>query len=150
MKSAVFYLGMILLMAFAFQACEQTVPVDDVVIPDTEYYFALECGWNSGNFTMYVNADETVFIDQHQIQSDTTVVLTDPATWALLSAELDFEVFEQIELNSMDISFDGCDYTLHIIHGSKDHSIRYGGGETEGIEPVKDLIEILKGIREEF
>ncbi len=68
--------------------------------------------------------------------------------WDKLTASIDYEEFDNLQLNTCNVCLDGCDKWITIRNGSYSHKIRFGYQDSVALQPVIYLVQKLDSIRQ--
>jgi hypothetical protein len=108
------------------------------------------CGWCSMNDTLTVSGNTLKYVNYTQCNNSKPSVakngqITDSELETLL-AQFDFNEFKKLDLNSSNISFDGCDDWLFYQNGTQSHYIRFTRNDPK-LQPVQAFVDQLNVIK---
>lgn len=111
-----------------------------------------ECGWCGGRDSLTVTKLNSSYafrspcpgIDAKNRNAD-----TDPAEWDKLLATLNWDDFNQVQVNTCAVCADGCDTWISVEKNRETHRIRFNDSSNE-IEPIRPFVEKLDSLIEAF
>jgi hypothetical protein len=135
-----------LLLALIMISCEKTV---DEQSNDLQITMGSVCAWCASSDSIVITSDKMVYTTYSPC--DTTNVKTQYETnakdWKELTNLLDFEEFEEIDINTCYVCADGCDTWITVKKGNNSHSIRYGYADSLTIQSIKPFVDKLDSVR---
>lgn len=111
------------------------------------------CGWCSDADSLVITDDAYQYVTFNVCNSDKHLAdksgVPDADDWEALMQLFDYPDFRSVEVNSSDISFDGCDHWVQVRYYGKTHRIRYGSSESDQtkIEPIRPFLFKLEEIK---
>ena len=111
-----------------------------------------ECGWCVGRDSLTITKLTSSYafdspcpgIEDKKRNED-----TNPTEWTELLATLNWDDFNQVEVNTCAVCVDGCDTWISVEKNHKTHRIRFTESSTE-IEPIRPFVEKLDSLIEKF
>jgi hypothetical protein len=125
---------------------DEDAPVDIVIKTGQE------CGWCAGRDSLTITKFNSSYafdspcpgIEDKERNAD-----TNPTEWNELLATLDWDDFNQVQVNTCAVCADGCDAWISVEKNRKTHRIRFTESSTE-IEPIRPFVEKLDSLIEAF
>jgi hypothetical protein len=140
MRKAFRNLRFLLLFSLILGCDKGNEPDDNLVDPklvlaDIELEYSITCGWGSRADTLIINQDSVHFVQNLRWGNSMDTIIdtsfVSPKTWlSLLYDGLNTNAFQQINLNSGGLPYDGCDVFLYIKKNQQSHAIRYEPSDT--------------------
>jgi hypothetical protein len=122
----------------------------DLETPGLTLVVGSECGLCTGSDSLIIN--EYHFNYRKMLSCDhhaySKVSHIEKNEWDKLTASIDFDVFNNIQLNTCNVCVDGCDRWITIKNGSYFHKIRFGYQDSAALQPIKVLVHQLDSLRE--
>jgi hypothetical protein len=147
MKKLLILLSLIVLFSCE-KAGHEIVKADGDVILEAGY----ACGWGAGEDSLVITQTQVKYLYYVPQKSSHAVIET---TRAITSSELteiknaiDMPTFNNLDFNTCNICFDGCDEWITLYEGDVSHKIRYSYGQQ--IESIAKLQGIIARIKAEF
>ena len=138
----------ILLCLVGVLSCEE----DDDKPVDIVIKTGQECGWCVGADSLIItklNSTYAYYNPCPGIEEKNLNANTDADEWNELLATLDWDEFNQVQVNTCALCADGCDTWISVEKDRKTHRIRFTENSTE-IEPIRPFVEKLDSLIEEF
>jgi hypothetical protein len=110
------------------------------------------CGWCGGADSLRIS-EEIIFYhlntpcDNNDFYCDSA---TNRSEWNELTALLDLDEFQNIEINTCYVCADGCDTWISVNGDSYSHTIRFGMQDSIAIQSIKPFADMLKTILNRF
>jgi len=111
------------------------------------------CGWCSRNDTLTISGNAVRYVNYTQCNNSSPSVEKNGqiATSQLdsLLSKLDFNELKKLDLNSQNISFDGCDDWIYFDNGSETHYIRFTSNDPK-LQPIMEFVDHLNAIKTQY
>ena len=111
-----------------------------------------ECGWCGGMDSLTItklNSSYAFDSPCPEIEDKKRNAKTDSTEWNELLATLDWDEFNQVQVETCAVCTDGCDTWISVEKNHQTHRIRFTEYSTE-IEPIRPFVEKLDSLIEEF
>jgi hypothetical protein len=118
-----------------------------------QFNYGLQCGWSAFDDSLQINRD-SVHMRINRLTSSSgrvridTAFATPPGVWQALSDSLIWQDFAALSIQTFNLAFDGCDYSLRIKRDSLSHYIRFGVSDT--LPSIKPLLNQLDSTWAQF
>lgn len=111
------------------------------------------CGWCSRNDTLIIMGNLVRYVNYIQCNNITPAVakngqITTSDFEALLS-NLDFNELKKLDLNSNNVSFDGCDDWIYFDNGSESHYIRFTRNDPK-LHPIQIFVNQMNALKTRY
>ena len=144
------YLFLIFIMAIS---CQDDQIVTEKLHPNLVIKTGTVCGWCSRNDTLTIRGNSVRYVNYVQCNTSnpSVVKIGQLATSKLdfLLSKLDFNEMKKLDLNSQNISFDGCDDWIYYDNGSESHYIRFTRDDPK-LQPIKEFVDQLNTIKTQY
>jgi len=111
-----------------------------------------ECGWCAGMDSLTItklNSSYAFDSPCPEIEDKKRNAKTDSTEWNELLATLDWNEFNQVQVETCAVCSDGCDTWISVEKNHQTHRIRFTEYSTE-IEPIRPFVEKLDSLIEAF
>jgi len=111
-----------------------------------------ECGWCAGRDSLIITKLNSSYAFDSPcpgIEDKKRNAETDPSEWNELLATLDWNEFNQVQVETCAVCSDGCDTWISVEKNHQTHLIRFTEYSTE-IEPIRPFVEKLEALIEAF
>lgn len=114
-----------------------------------QFAIGRQCGWCAGKDSLTIDYSTTAYIYEAPCDDSdfNKKDKTNKADIDELVSLLDYEAFKQIEVNSCDVCFDGCDTWVWVKKDSDFHIIQFGASDSAKIQPILPFLTKLQSIR---
>lgn len=117
-----------------------------------EFATGRQCGWCAGSDSMQISFTKTHYAyvapcDDSDFKKSAD---TKSADWNELLKLLDYETFNNINVNSCDVCFDGCDSWISVKKGNQYHRIQFGAGDSAKIQKILPLLNKLIEVKKNY
>lgn len=111
------------------------------------------CGWCSVNDTLTITRKSVRYVNYTNCSTNKPSVekmgeLNSAELDALL-AKVDFAEFKKLDLNSSNVSFDGCDDWIYFSNGAENHYIRFTRNDPK-LQPIQAIVDQLNVIKAQY
>jgi hypothetical protein len=111
------------------------------------------CGWCTVNDTLSMTRNLVRYVNYASCSTNKPSV---EKTWLINATELDalldkldFSELKKLNLNSSNVSFDGCDDWIFFSNGTEAHFIRFTRDDPK-LQPIKAFVEQLNVIKTQY
>jgi hypothetical protein len=144
------HLLLIILIPFCLIACNKTN--DSPTIKENSSLVikaGFMCGWGSGEDSLIISSTMIKYVYTVPAKSPIPEInktrLTTTTEWKNILDSVNISNFLNLNYNSCNICFDGCDEWIFIKNDSISHQIRFGlGFKIDSIKPLQDLLSQLR------
>jgi hypothetical protein len=110
------------------------------------------CGWGAGQDSLVISSTMIKYVYSVPSNSQVPEIIKERPTtateWNNILNSINLNNFLNLNYNSCNICFDGCDEWITVKNDSISHQIRFGMGLK--IDSIKPLQDILSQLRTEF
>ena len=111
------------------------------------------CGWCAVNDTLTITRNAVRYVNYTNCNVNKPSVekagqINDTELDALL-AKLDFAELKKLDLNSSNVSFDGCDDWIYFKMGTENHYIRFTKNDPK-LQPIQAFVDQLNAITTQY
>jgi len=150
MKSRLF---LSVILALALFACNSGQ--DEVIQKSANQGLVIKtgtiCGWCTINDTLVIRPGLYKYVNYAQCGNQPVIQKNgelDAEKLSNLLSKFDFGKFKEINLNTCNVCFDGCDEWILYENGADSHYISFSKGDPQ-LEPIREFIELLNQIKAE-
>ena len=138
---------LVILLAFG---CQDDQMVTQKVQSNLVIKTGTVCGWCSMNDTLTIRENSVRYVNYTQCNNSTPSVnkngqIATAELKALLS-KFDFNEFKKLDLNSSNVSFDGCDDWIYFDNGSESHYIRFTRNDPK-LQKIQEFVDQLNALK---
>lgn len=143
------YLFIIAAIAFLFSCADENKYTNSDLIIKT----GTVCGWCAVNDTLTITRNVVRYVNFTNCSTNNPAVTK---TGHLESSELDdllaklnVSELKKLDLNSSNVSFDGCDDWISFTNGTDSHYIRFTRNDPK-LQPIQAFVEQLNAVKAQY
>jgi hypothetical protein len=152
MRSIIILLILILLVSL-FTACNPSLDHLESGEVTTEYFIETNqsCGWCGGTNYFNLTKGKATFSHNYTCNDFEDIpvkkITISDMEWTNLIAKLDFDAFQQIDLQTCALCADGCDTEIIISKSGLSHRFTYAWHEAEELAKVRDFLNVFDSLK---
>jgi hypothetical protein len=143
------YLFAIAAIVFVFSCADDDKNTDSGLTIKT----GTVCGWCAVNDTLTITRNTVRYVNYTNCSANSPEVTKsgqmESSELEGLLAKLNFSELKKLDLNSSNVSFDGCDDWISFTNGKDSHFIRFTRNDPK-LQPIHDFVEQLNSIKARY
>lgn len=143
------YLYLIAAIAFVFSCSDNDENTDSDLMIKT----GTVCGWCAVNDTLTITRNAVRYVNFTNCSTNNPAVTKtgelEPSELEDLLAKLNVSELKKLDLNSSNVSFDGCDDWISFTNGTDSHYIRFTRNDPK-LQPIQAFVEQLNVVKARY